>query len=182
MKYTQKNDVGSSQRGDVRPLSTAWLGTVFSTICLLLAIGLRAESFQVRVTVENLMPERGSLIPPLWVGFHEGGYDFFDAGSSASVALERLAEDGNPSELSNSFSESGENRLDGVLDALGPIPPGAITSRDFFLDDTNMVHRFFSYAAMMIPSNDAFIGNDASDGYPLFNELGVFQGLDLMLT
>lgn len=189
MKYTQKNEVGSPLGGDVHPKRSAdrstritWFGMILSTVCLLMATGLRAEPVQVRVTVENLMPDNGSLITPLWVGFHEGGYDFFDAGSPASMALERLAEDGNPSGLSELFLASGEKGLDGVLNALGPIPPGAMTGMDFFLDDSNAAHRFFSYAAMVIPSNDAFIGNDASDGYPLFDEMGQFQNLELMLT
>jgi hypothetical protein len=34
------------------------------------------------------------------------------------------------------------------------------------------MHQYISYAAMMIPSNDAFIGNDNPMGYPIFNENG----------
>lgn len=189
MKNRQNNEVGSSPCEDVHPeisisnpLPFGRLGAVLIGALLLTASSLQADPIHVRVTVENLMPENGSLITPTWVGFHEGNFDFFDSGSSASMALERLAEDGNPSGLSASFTTPDSHRLDGVLDGLGPIPPGGVTHKDFFLDDSDPAHRFFSYAAMVIPSNDAFVGNDDTKTHSLFDEIGRFQDLELMLT
>ena len=164
------------------PLPFGRLGAVLTGALLLTASPLQADPVHVRVTVENLMPENGSLITPAWIGFHEGNFDFFDAGSSASMALEILAEDGNPSGLSESFTTPDPNRFDGVLDGIGPISPGGVTYKDFFLDDSDPAHRFFSYAAMVIPSNDAFVGNDEAMAYSLFDDMGRFQDLELMLT
>lgn len=189
MQNRHYKEIGSSPCEDVHPenkisntLPWCGLGAVLTGALLLVARPLQAEPVHVRVTVENLMPANGSLITPTWVGFHEGDFDFFDAGSSASKALEGLAEDGNPSGLSASFTTPDSHRLDGVLDGLGPIPPGGVTHKDFFLDDSNPAHRFFSYAAMVIPSNDAFVGNDEAKAYSLFDDMGHFQDLELMLT
>ena len=46
---------------------------------------------QVRVIIENRSPENGILLTPLWVGFHDGSFDLFDTGTTASRALEALA-------------------------------------------------------------------------------------------
>ncbi len=31
----------------------------------------------VVVTLENLMPERGTLLTPVWLGFHDGTFDSY---------------------------------------------------------------------------------------------------------
>jgi hypothetical protein len=142
---------------------------------------LKADPKQVRVTVENLMPENGALITPPWIGFHGGEFDLFDSGSQASNALESIAEDGNPAGITTDFADMAGSGMDGVLNAIGPIAPGAKVAKDFFLDPKNPSQQFISYAAMLIPSNDAFIGNDNPTGYPIFNEVGEFIGLDLMI-
>ena len=177
MKNRHNHEVGSLPCEDVHPensisnpLPFGRLGAVLTGALLLTASPLQADPVHVRVTVENLMPENGSLITPAWIGFHEGNFDFFDAGSSASMALERLAEDGNPSGLSESFTTPDSNRFDGVLDGIGPISPGGVTYKDFFLDDSDPAHRFFSYAAMVIPSNDAFVSN--MEPIKVFDEMG----------
>ena len=52
------------------------------------------EPIEVTVTVENLAPKKGQTIPPFWFAFHDGSFDYFDAGSPASTAVEINAEDG----------------------------------------------------------------------------------------
>lgn len=73
-----------------------------------------AAAVQVRVTVENLSPTGGTLLTPVWVGFHDGTFDLYDRGGVASPALERLAEDGNTAPLSAAFAAglSGRGRDD----------------------------------------------------------------------
>jgi len=46
----------------------------------------------VTVTIENLAPMGGTFLTPVWVGFHDGGFDLYDNGAAVSAELERLAE------------------------------------------------------------------------------------------
>ncbi|HEU0223164.1 MAG TPA: hypothetical protein VFR34_13265, partial [Paracoccaceae bacterium] len=48
----------------------------------------------VRVTAENLVPESGGVVAPLWFGFHDGGVDSFDEGAPASPGIANLSQDG----------------------------------------------------------------------------------------
>jgi hypothetical protein len=47
------------------------------------------------ITVENLAPPMGTVVTPLWFGFHDGSFTIYRDGAPASAALERLAEDAN---------------------------------------------------------------------------------------
>ncbi|MEE4175842.1 MAG: spondin domain-containing protein [Xanthomonadales bacterium] len=133
---------------------------------------------EVRVTVENLSPAGGLYLTPLWVGFHDGTFDLYDRGAPASVGVERFAEDGDFGALREAFGASGG--LDAVI--LNPegfagapvFDPGQSTTQVFELDPS--VHRFFSYGAMLLPSNDAFIANGDPQAVNLFDESGEFTG------
>ena len=48
----------------------------------------------LQITIENLAPEAGTGIAPSWFAFHDGSFDLFNVGETASPALELLAEDG----------------------------------------------------------------------------------------
>jgi hypothetical protein len=48
------------------------------------------------------------------------------------------------------------------------------------LDPVN--HRYFSFLSMMVPSNDAFIGNDSPTSIELFNAGGSFVASDFTLV
>jgi len=144
-----------------------------------LAFSARAET--VTVTVQNLAPENGTWLTPVWVGFHNGGFDIFDYGSPAGEALERLAEDGNTAVLAADFAAGGTGSAQGTLNAIGPIGPGASVSMMFDLDGTLPTSRFFSYASMVIPSNDAFIANGNGMSHPIFDMTGNFLGADFIV-
>jgi hypothetical protein len=141
-----------------------------------------AQAEMVTVTVENLSPENGTYITPVWVGFHNGLFDTHTIGNSASEAVERLAEDGNTSFISNDFTNSGSGVYQATLDQIGPIAPGASVSMSFDLDGSNSLNRYFSFLSMVIPSNDAFIGNDNALGIPVFDEFGGFLGADFIVA
>lgn len=134
----------------------------------------------VRLTVKNKAPADGVYLTPVWAGFHDGSFNVFDTGSAASMELERLAEDGSIGGLSDLFLASQANGVDGiVMDPEGfpgaPLfDPGSASSLTLDLDP--MANPYFSYASMVIPSNDAFIGNDNPMAYRLFNEEGDFTG------
>lgn len=141
----------------------------------------------VRVTIENLAPTNGVAITPVWVGFHNGNFDTYDSGEAAGRAttgLERIAEDGDVGQITADFGNgmtyvngsgvnetttatgSTSNRVQGTIGSMsGPPPllPGQSNSMNFMLeaDGTN---QYFSYASMVIASNDFFIANGNATG------------------
>ena len=132
----------------------------------------------LKVTLTNLAPDNGTYLTPPWVGFHDGGFDSNDSGAPASAGLERIAEDGNPSVLAEEFGSSGAGSLGSVLDGIGPIAPGASVSKIVTVDANSPMSRFFSYASMIIPSNDAFVANDDPQAHRVFDDGGQFVGAD----
>ncbi|MDA0812013.1 MAG: spondin domain-containing protein, partial [Verrucomicrobia bacterium] len=139
---------------------------------------LQPELVDVFVTVTNTAPDAGTYLTPVWVAFHDGGVDTYDSGVAASAGLERIAEDGNPGRLSSEFLASGAGS-DGVLDGIGPIAPGATVTKRFTIDANSPMSRYFSYASMIIPSNDAFIANCHPTAHQLFNGAGGFMPLNI---
>jgi hypothetical protein len=144
-----------------------------TTICF---ASLSINAAEVMVTVENLQPPGGLFFTPTWVGFHDGTFDSFDAGSSASAAIEAIAEEGNTAPLSATFAGNG---VDGVVAPGTPFGPSGSSfagsaSMTFSIDPLS--NRFFSYASMVIPSNDAFFGNDNPMAYSIFDSTGNYAG------
>ena len=145
---------------------------------------LHAET--ISVTIENTMGADSFFFTPVWFAAHNGGFDSFDVGSLASnfPGITSLAENGNTSPLSNAFASSAAGiagGVDGTLAAVafaGDAPvysPGE--SATFSIDVGNSsVNRFFSFASMVVPSNDLFFGNDDATAYELFDLVGNFNG------
>ena len=151
---------------------------------LLAMIGpLQADDREVIVTIENLAPENGVFLTPVWVGFHNGSFNLFDPGGLASNALERIAEDGDASVLSAEFAAVAGG-IDEVILAPDGIPdapvfdPGDSSMAQFILaSETN---RYMSFASMIIPSNDAFIGNSNPMAIEIFDAVGTFKGKQII--
>ena len=162
----------------------AKMWTVFGIVGLVLGAtsSLQAqETVNVVVKIESLVPEGGVYFSPVWVGFQDGSYDSFDLGSLASLAIERIAEDGNNVYLTEGLMEAtGGTGVTGVITSPGgfePLPlfdPNETSEAEFTLEPK--YHRFFSYAAMVVPSNDAFIGNHNPWAVELFDVAGNFTG------
>ncbi|OLT65962.1 MULTISPECIES: spondin domain-containing protein [Moorena] len=156
----------------IKSLKIVTMVTVTST----LAMASRATAATLKVTIESLAPENGTLLTPVWVGFHNGLFDIYDRGEAASPGLERIAEDGNAAVLSQEFFASGAGSVDGVIPGPnGPVASGDIAQATFTVDSTS---RYFSYAAMILPSNDAFIANGNPLAFEIFDEEGNFTGAD----
>ncbi len=83
---------------------------------------------KVKVTVENLAPENGSAITPLWVGFHDGTFDLFNLGEPASPGIESTAEDGITG-LGGNFPDLTQASIDAGFD------PAILPSLAPFLSD-----------------------------------------------
>ncbi len=126
---------------------------------------------QITVTVTNLAPTDGTLITPVFLATTDGVYDFFNAGQAASTSLERLAEDGTVGPRIEAAFASG-----GVADALatsgGPLAPGTSRTVQLNASSLNALSQYLSFASMVIPSNDAFIGNDDPQQIDLFDTYG----------
>lgn len=145
--------------------------------CLGLLISATTQAAQVKVTVENLAPNMGNLLTPMWVGFHDGGFDIYNQNQPASAGLERLAEDGNTAPLSGEFLASGNGTVDGTIPGpSGVFLPGEMAMMLFQMDENAASSRFFSYASMVIPSNDAFIANGPPQSHEVFDAGGNFVG------
>lgn len=152
---------------------------------------LRLESLECRqllaaevlqISIENLSDDGGLANTPFWIAAHDGSFNLGSLGSPASDfgGLELIAEEGDPSELVARFAADGVGN-DGVIFAPAGFPgapvfePGEVVTEDFVVDDT-LQSQYFSFASMVIPSNDAFIGNLNSQAYRIFNESGDFLG------
>ncbi len=141
------------------------------------------EGEAITVTVTNTQGEGGTFFTPLWFGFHDGAsFDLFDAGSAASLGLERLAEDGSVEGIAAEFNaQVGDNGVDATLiggaGAPGPIDPGETASFTLNVNPEDVGQGFFTWATMLIPSNDAFLAvPDDALADPIFDEDGNFLG------
>jgi hypothetical protein len=145
-----------------------------------LASSYMVQATEIKVKIENLAPMGGVFLTPLWVGFHDGSFDSYDTGALASAGIERIAEDGDASELSAIFTSTTATGQDAVL--LNPegfvgapvFEPGSSSFSIYDLDP--QAQKYFSYATMIIPSNDAFIANANPMSHKIFDDAGEFVG------
>lgn len=148
-----------------------------------LAFATPASALFLKVEIENLAPANGVMVTPLWVGFHNGSFDLFTPGTAASAGLESIAEDGDAAAIGAEFATATAGTGNGGV-VFGPGMPG--TPPIFFpgqsaemiieVDPSNM---YFSFASMVVPSNDAFIGS--IDPISLYDG-GEFVGLNLFVA
>jgi hypothetical protein len=140
---------------------------------------------RLTVSVENLAPENGAFLTPLWFGFHDGTFDTYDRGRPVSPGLESLAEDGDTALISQEFDLAGFGTVQGTIlgedGTPGPIDPGETASFTVELDPNDPTSQFFNYASMIIPSNDFFIANGNEQAHPIFDEAGNFIGADFIV-
>ena len=176
----------------------------------------------VTVSVENIAPENGTTIAPFWFAFHDGSFDLFDEGTTASPAIEIMAEDGVvgleaeaiPNILEESFalgldpeklaSVPPEANIAGVFAASDaaanggvqglavantrePAPlllsPGQTISSTVTLDNSDSdSNQFFSYAGMIFPVNDGFVGNDDPTAIEVFDSEGNFTEAEFIIV
>lgn len=163
--------------------------------------GLQAWALPVRVSVTNLAPAGGAYLTPLWFGFQDGNFDTYNKGQNvAATFVESLAEDGviNPATGINNptimpaFNASGHGFAQGAITGPGSTlpdgsarPPGPLapgqTAKSAAINLNSAIVNYFSYGAMVIPSNDFFIANDDPKAHPIFDALGNFQPLNFFV-
>ena len=47
------------------------------------------QALTLKVEVENIAPDRGVALSPVWVGFHDGSFDSYNGGLSSQEGLEQ---------------------------------------------------------------------------------------------
>lgn len=108
------------------------------------------------VTVEITNLSNALYYTPLLVSVHDGRTHLFETGSAASANLQAMAEGGNISGLIADLDAAGANSV--ANPAAGLLAPGASTTATMTMSKRN---RYLSIAAMLLPTNDGFVGLDA---------------------
>ena len=133
------------------------------------------------VETETFATESGFFFTEPWVGLHDGTFDLFDAGSPASASIEEIAEGGGASGIFADFDAAfpdGRGDFDAFIQneaQLQFISPGDVIDGSFEIRNP-AAYRYFSFASMIIPSNDAFFSNDDPTAYEVFDAEGNFNG------
>lgn len=127
-----------------------------------------AASILLHVTVTNLAPVNSVSFAPLRVGFHNGTYDAFNINQPAGAAIISVAEGGSGADWFPAFAAADPTATLGSVG--GALFPGMSASADFLVDSG--LNQFFTFASMVIPSNDFFIGNDNPAGIHLLDGAG----------
>ena len=128
----------------------------------------------IRIAVQNTSPTGGTFLTPFWFAAHDEGFDVFNLGEASSAGLEALAEDGNFAPINEEVTAFDADAVTGaVLGANGPIATAERTATTVTIDGTQ--NAYISLAAMILPSNDAFVGTE--EEIKLFDETGAFTGV-----
>ena len=144
---------------------------LLTAAALFTSLAAHAMPTQVNVTIENLAPANGVAFAPLHLAFNNGSYDAFNLGQVAGAAIVSVAEGGAGGAWQAAFAAADPGAVRSTIG--GPLFAGASKTASFMVDTA--ANPFFTFAAMAIPSNDFFIGNDDPMAYRLFNASGQLQ-------
>ncbi|MEM6793312.1 MAG: spondin domain-containing protein [Acidobacteriota bacterium] len=157
--------------------------TLLSVLALSL-LALPAFAVEVEVVIENVTPQAGVWLTPVWVGFHDGNFDLYNRGESLDgfPGMEALVEDGANGGVNDDFAVRFPTGVQGTLfgPSAPPIMGGQTTVARF--DIAPGANTYFSYASMVIPSNDAFVANGNPLTFPVFNPAGQFTPVEFYIT
>lgn len=139
-----------------------------ATTVALAASVAQAQSRLVTVTITNLAASNSVSFAPLHLGFHRGAFDAFNIGAVAAPGIVSVAEGGAGGQWQADFAAADPTATRGTIG--GALLPGQSRSQSFIVNAG--LNRFFTFASMVIPSNDFFIGNDDPMRYRLFDDAG----------
>ena len=126
----------------------------------LLAIAISTMSIanvsaqDLTISISNL--SHGSHFTPLLIAAHPSSQHLFQAGEMASVNLQAMAEGGNTLGLISDMNSLSADLSDDP--AAGLTMPGQTVSFDLM---TQVANTHLSVVAMVLPTNDGFVGLDA---------------------
>ena len=149
-----------------------------SSIVITLGTVAFGQPDQLTITVENTQAPGGFSFTPFWFGSHDGTFDLFNAGSSATMfpGVTPIAELGDTGPLMTHFGsvQPGGSQATFVEPNGAPVfSPGESGSINLAVNNTT-TQRFFSYMSMVVPTNDLFVGSD--NAIELFDAAGNFNG------
>ena len=135
----------------------------------------------IQVTVQTTGPVG---LAPAFGAFSDGSFDLFTPGTAASDALELSAETGSPMGLIGSLGKTDDGGAifgAGVGPGSPPVfgPNGGSNSTTFDVADGN---NMFNFVAMLLPSNDYFIGNGNGNDFDISSLLGGAAGDSLTFS
>ena len=148
------------------------LPRTLATLSMLAAVASAgAAQVQVTVNIENLAPANSVTVAPLHLAFNNGSFDAFNLGQVPNAAIISVAEGGAGGAWQAAFGAADPTATRGIIG--GPLVPGASKTATFLVDST--LNPYFTFAAMVVPSNDFFLGNDSPTEYLLFSAGGALQ-------
>ncbi len=139
-----------------------------AALALAAALPAQAQLQNVTITVQNLAPASGIAFAPLHFGFHNGTFDSFDLGGVATAPIISVAEGGSGSAWQPAFAAADPTATRGTVGGL--LVAGGSASLTVTVDP--LLNPYFSFGAMVVPSNDFFIGNDSPTRYRVFGDSG----------
>ena len=143
--------------------------TAIASALLVAGAASQAALVDVTVTVHNLQPANSVSFAALQLGFNNGSFDSFNIGEVATAPIISVAEAGSGVAWHAAFAAADPGATLGTV--AGRIDPGTGPRTGTFRVDTSL-NRYFTFASMVVPSNDFFIGNDDPKEYLLLNMAG----------
>lgn len=116
-----------------------------------------APSWAVDMTLSVTNSTHGTYFTPLLVTAHDAGTRLFQTGTAAGADLQAMAEGGDISGLLVQVGGADSDTADNP--ALGLLAPGQ--SVTFSLNTDTTGNGFLSLVAMILPTNDGFVGLDS---------------------
>ncbi|MBV7256153.1 spondin domain-containing protein [Pacificimonas sp. WHA3] len=142
-------------------------------------MAVAAKTVALTVTIENIAPENTVSFAPLRFGFGNGTFDAFNINEAAGAEIISIAEGGSGSAWLPAFAAADPGAVIGS--SAGAQIPGTSQIVGTFNIDTE-ANRFFTFANMVVPSNDLFLGNDNPMAFNLFDDDGNLQLFDITQT
>ncbi|MCL1141036.1 spondin domain-containing protein [Shewanella pneumatophori] len=130
------------------------LNQVTKLLILSSVISLPASAAELEISITNLT--HGNHFTPLLIAAHDADSHLFQVGEMATSALQKMAEGGDIGDLDAAVM--GANGVTVTNPAGGLLAPSAKVD-SIMLDTGDMTH--LSITAMVLPTNDAFVGLDA---------------------
>ena len=159
------------------------MNTIYAAIAAAAVGAPAALAGSISVTIENTQGADGLALTPFWIAAHNGGFDSYDGGASAAgfPGLEEIAELGMTGPISAAFAASAAGLAGGADttvangDGAPVFSGGESTTISFDVGDPT-VNRYFSYASMVVPTNDLFVANGNPFAHEIFDAAGNFTG------
>jgi hypothetical protein len=130
---------------------------MFKLALLALSLLATTSALAAQVTVEVTNATHGIYFTPLLVTAHDASTHLFEPGQTASANLQAMAEGG---DITGLLTDLGGEDDDTVVNpAVGLLAPGVGTTA--VLDTTASGNTHLSLVAMLLPTNDGFVGVDA---------------------